>query len=174
MKSVYLMIIYILLTISLVEGMSLTNDGTQHLERLLHKTMRYQHHRQNYEESLRTGMVPKGLRIKKAPAFEPVSKDFNIRWDEMLYKAEKNLIELLLYESSKVVAKLEVDLSNGIRELYNDSYEDKRLEMEKKEEIYSKNLEKRRLKKWKNLTESNSTFSKDIKEVELNKSKNVI
>ena len=72
------------------------------------------------------------------------------------------------------MAKLEVDLSNGIRELYPDSYEDKRLEMEKKQEIYSKNLEKRRLKKWKNLTESNSTFSKEIKEVELNKSKIVI
>ena len=49
------------------------------------------------------------------------------------------------------MAKLEVDLSNGIRELYPDSYEDKRLamDMEKKEEIYSKNLEKRRLKSWK-------------------------
>ena len=136
--------------------------------------MRYQHHRQNYEESMRTGIVPKGLRIKNALAFEPVSKDFYIRWDEILCNAEKNLIELLLYESSKVVAKLEVDLSNGIRELYPDSYEDKRLEMERKEDVYNKNLEKRRLKKWKNLTESNSTFSKEIKEVELNKSKNVI
>ena len=63
------MIIYILLTISLVEGMSLMNDGTQQLERLLHKTMRYQHHQQKYEESIRTGIVPKGLRIKKAPPF---------------------------------------------------------------------------------------------------------
>ena len=89
MKSVYLMIICILLTISLVEGMSLMNDETEHLERLLHKTMRHQHHRQNYEESMRTGIVPKGLRIKKAPAFEPVSKDFYIRWDEILYNAEK-------------------------------------------------------------------------------------
>ena len=142
--------------------------------RLLHKTMRYQHHWQDYKESMRIGIVPKGLRIKKAPAFEPVSKDFYIRWDEILYNAEKNLIELLLYESSKVVAKLEVDLSNGIRELYPDSYEDKRLEMERKEDVYSKNLEKTRLKKWKTLTESNSTFSKEIKEVELNKSKNVI
>ena len=42
--------------------------------RLLHKTMRYQHHRQNYKESMRTGIVPKGLRIKKAPAFEPSVK----------------------------------------------------------------------------------------------------
>ena len=45
--------------------------------------------------------------------------------------------------------------------------------MERKHEIYSKNLEKRRLKEWRNLTESNSTFSKVIK-VELSKSKNVI
>ena len=40
MKNVYLMIIYILLTIFLEEGMSLMNDGTQHMERLLHKSMR--------------------------------------------------------------------------------------------------------------------------------------
>ena len=80
MKNVYLMIIYILLTISLVEGTRLMNDGTQHLERLLHKTMHYQNHRQNYEESMRTGIIPpKSLRIKKAPAFEPVIKDFYIR-----------------------------------------------------------------------------------------------
>ena len=37
-----------------------------------------------------------------------------------------------------------------------------------------KYIEKRRLKNWKNLTEGNSAFSKKIKEVELNNSKNVI
>ena len=58
-----------------------------------------------------------------------------------LYNAEKNLIKFLLYESSKVVAELEVDLSNGIREFYFDSYEDKRLGMDLTE----------------NLTEGNST-----------------
>ena len=51
-----------------------------------------------------------------------------------------------MYESSIVVAKLELDFSNGIHELYPDSYKAKRWEMEKKEEIYSKNLEKKRLK----------------------------
>ena len=44
------------------------------------------------------------------------------------------------------MAKLELDFSNGIHELYPDSYKAKRWEMEKKEEIYSKNLEKKRLK----------------------------
>ena len=84
------MIIYILLTTSLVEGMSFMDDGTQHLERLFHKTIRYQHHQQNYEESIRTGIVPKGLRIKKAPVFEPISKAFYIKWDKILHNAEKN------------------------------------------------------------------------------------
>ena len=72
------------------------------------------------------------------------------------------------------MAKLEVDLNNEIRELFTDSYEDKRLEMERKEEIYTKNLEKRRSKKREKLTESNSIFSKEIQDVKLNKSKNLI
>ena len=72
------------------------------------------------------------------------------------------------------MAKLEVDLNNEIRELFTDSYEDKRLEMERKEEIYIKNLEKRRSKKREKLTESNSIFSKEIQDVKLNKSKNLI
>ena len=79
-----------------------------------------------------------------------------------------------MYESSNVVAKLEVDLGNGILESHPDNYQDKRLDLERKEEIYNKTLEKRRLKQWKNLTEGNSIFSKKIKEVELNKSRNVI
>ena len=72
------------------------------------------------------------------------------------------------------MAKLEVDLNNEIRELFTDSYEDKRLEMERKEEIYIKNLEKRRSKKREKLTESNSIFSREIQDVKLNKSKNLI
>ena len=87
-------------------------------------------------------MVPKGLSIKKATTFEPVSKNFYMKLDEILYNAEKNLIKLLFYELSKIVAKLEVDLSIRISELYRDICKDKYLERERKEEIYSKNLEK--------------------------------
>ena len=86
------------------------NDGTQHLERLLHKTMCYQYHQQNYKESIRTGIVQKGLRIKKALSFEHVSKYFYIKWDKTLCNAKENLIELILYELSKLVTKLEVEL----------------------------------------------------------------
>ena len=63
------------------------------------------------------------------------------------------------------------DLSNGIRELYPDSYEHKRLEMEKKEEICSKTIEKRRLKKWKNLIEVIQHLVKKLRKQNLTKPK---
>ena len=89
------------------------NDGLEYLDKLLQKSLRYIHHQLNHEESLRRGVIPKGLRIRKNPAFEPISDDFQIKWNKILYNAEKNLVELLLYESSKVVAKLEIDFNKN-------------------------------------------------------------
>ena len=40
------------------------------------------------------------------------------------------------------MAKLEIDLSNGIRELYPDSCENKRLEMERKRKYIAKTWKK--------------------------------
>ena len=57
------------------------------------------------------------MKIKKSPAITPVSKDFNTKWNEVLYNAEKNLIKLLLYESSKVIAKIQVDLDLEVRKI---------------------------------------------------------
>ena len=57
------------------------------------------------------------MKIKKSPAITPVSKDFNIKWNEVLYNAEKNLVKLLLYESSKVIAKIQVDLDLEVRKI---------------------------------------------------------
>ena len=54
-------------------------DGEQHLERILQKSLRYQHHQTNYEKSLRTGIIPKGLKIKKVSAFQSVSEDLFIK-----------------------------------------------------------------------------------------------
>ena len=79
-----------------IDGMMLY-DEEQHLERLLQKSLRYQHHQKNCEKSLETGIIPKGLKIKKVPAFHPLSEDFFIKWEEILYNAEKILVELLLY-----------------------------------------------------------------------------
>ena len=87
MKSVYFLITIIYLT-NLIDGMVLF-DGEQQLERLLQKSLRYQHHQYDYEKSLETGITPKGLKIKKASACHPVRDDFYIKWEEVLYNAEK-------------------------------------------------------------------------------------
>ena len=57
-------------------------------------------------------MIPPGLRIKKQPAFTPTTEDFYIEWNSILYDTERKLVELLLVESKKVVAKIEINISN--------------------------------------------------------------
>ena len=108
-------------------------------------------------KSLETGIIPKGLKIKKVPAFQPVREDFFIKWEEILYNAEKNLVELLLYESSKVIAKIEIDFSNEIYKLHSDDYKMKQNELTNNNMLYKKQLEKRSSKKWHNLKKENET-----------------
>ena len=43
---------------------------------LLQKSVRYNHHKQNYERSLFEGIIPTGLKINKKPAFQPISGNF--------------------------------------------------------------------------------------------------
>ena len=70
--------------------------------------MRYKHHK---EESV----TSPGLQIKK-PSFFTVSKDFESKWKAISYEAEKNIIKLLMYESSKVIAKIEVETQEELKE----------------------------------------------------------
>ena len=69
------------------------------------------------------------LKIKKEPAFHLISEDFFIKWKEILYNAVKNLVDLLLYESSKVIAEIEIDFSNKIYKPHPDDYKAKRVEL---------------------------------------------
>ena len=96
MKIEYFLIILIILVINSVHSM-VFSDGLEHLDKLLRKSLRYKHRELNYQESLRRGVIPKGLRIIKDSAFKPISSDFQIKWNEILCNAEKNLVELLLY-----------------------------------------------------------------------------
>ena len=74
-------------------------------------------------------LIPKGFKIKKSPAFEPISKDFNIKWSNILRDAERNLVELLLNESLKVVERIELDLDLELKRVYPKNYEKKRLQL---------------------------------------------
>ena len=112
-KIVYFLIILIILVTISVVSMVFSN-GLDHLDKLLQKSLRYKHHQLNCEESLRRRVISKGLRTRKDLAFEPISDDFQIKWNEILYNAENNLVKLLLYESSKVIAKLEIDFNKEL------------------------------------------------------------
>ena len=98
MKKVYHMITCIndQLAIFLVKKMVL-NDRTEHLDYLLQKSFIYENHPENYKESLKMGLKPNGLRIKQSAAITPVTEDLQLKWQQILYDAEKNLVELLLY-----------------------------------------------------------------------------
>ena len=90
----------------------------------------------------------KGTKNKKVPAFQPVSEYFFIKWEQILYNAEKNLVELLLYESSKVrdrfFAKIEIDFfSNEIYKLHPDDYKTKHIALTNNNKFYKKQSEKR-------------------------------
>ena len=80
----------LLITISIivVNGMVIF-DGQSQLDNLLQKSLRYHHHRENYIQSLREGVIPTGLKLKKKTAINYISDGFEVQWNNVLYGAEK-------------------------------------------------------------------------------------
>ena len=76
------------------------------------------------------GIIPSGLKIKKKPAFQPVSEDFEAKWNSILYNAERNIVELLLYEAEKVIAKIQVEIQAEVNEKNPEKFERKYAELE--------------------------------------------
>ena len=62
------------------------------------------------------GIIPSVLRIKKAPTFQSVSEDSEVKWNSILYNAERNIVELLLYEAEMVIAKVQVEIQEEVNE----------------------------------------------------------
>ena len=81
----------------LANGIVLHRETLSRLDLMIQKSLRYKHHRLNYIQSLGEGIILSGLKIKKKPAFQSVSEDFEVKWNSILYNAERNIVELLLY-----------------------------------------------------------------------------
>ena len=103
--------------------------GDSHLDVLFQKSLRYNHHKENYQISLRDGIIPSGLRIKKEPAFVPVTEDFHSEWNSVLFEAEK----------------LELQFPG--------TAEQKKFEIANKHQAFKNNLFTRRKKKWSKFNE---------------------
>ena len=70
--------------------------------------------------------------IKRQPAFKPTKEGFYIKWDSIIYDAERKLVELLLVESKKVVGKIEIDINNQLIQEYSTEASDEREELERR------------------------------------------
>ena len=142
--------VYYLITlsycISLIKGMVLS-VGDSHLDVLFQKSLRYNHHKENYQISLRDGIIPSGLRIKKEPAFVPVTEDSHSEWNSVLFEAKKRLVRLLLRESEKVIAKIEVELDQELELQFPGTAEQKKFEIANKHQAFKNNLFTTRKKK---------------------------
>ena len=117
----YLTIIYTTLVIGMVYI-----EGNSYLDLLFLKALRYEHHRENFRESLSNNITPFGLRIKKTPAIVPVNEDFHIKRQKTLKNAEKELIELLLLESEAIIAKILFEVDNSVNTLFPEDQEEVR------------------------------------------------
>ena len=121
-------------------------ESNSHLNLLFQKVLRYEHHRENFRESLSNNVTPFGLRIKKAPAIVPVNEDFHIKWQKILKSAEKELIELLLLESETIIAKIQFEVDNSVNALFPEDQEEVRKYLKEKNRKLKeklKNQEKR-------------------------------
>ena len=136
---------------SLVTGMVYI-ERNWHLDLLFQKRLRYEHHRENFKESLSNNVTPFGLRIKKAPAIVPVNEDFHIKWQKILKSAEKELIELLLLESETIIAKIQLEVDNAVNALFPEDQEEFRKHLKENNRNLKEKLKERREKKWKKFT----------------------
>ena len=137
-------------------GMVLHREGLLHLDLLMQKSLRYKHHKLNYIQSLEEGIIASGLKIKKKPAFQPVSEDFEAKWNSIQYNAERNIVELLLYEAEKVIAKIQVEIQAEVNEKNRQKFKRKYAELEGQHSRFQRKLDQRRSKKWRKVKERNT------------------
>ena len=146
------------------------NDGNSYLDHLYQKSLRYNHHK-NYKISLEEGVTPTGLKLRKDPAFLPVTDGFQQKWDAILFNAEKNLAELLLVETDSVIKKLEFDFNKELKRQFSDSVQESSSVIRKKHQPYMKQLSIRRRKTWAKFKDLRK-YSKPVRAAELNIARN--
>ena len=86
------------------------------LDILYQKYLRYQHHHENYLQSMQYNIIPSGLQLKIKLSFNAVSDNFNEKLKTVIFDAEKKLVKLLLIESEKVTSELEIETNQKIKE----------------------------------------------------------
>ena len=85
-----------------------------------------------------------------------MSEDFGAKWNSILYNAERNIVELLLYEAEKVIAKIQVEIQAEVNEKNPEKFKRKYAELEGQHSRFQRKLDQRRSKKWRKVKERNT------------------
>ena len=78
--------------------------------------------------------------INKKPAINTVSSDFHNNWKTIISKAERDLVQLLLVESDKIIARIDFEIQSYIKEYHPNSYHHEYELLQKKHDSYKKEL----------------------------------
>ena len=84
-----------------------------------------------------------------------MSENFKVKWNSIQYNAERNIVELLLYEAEKVIAKIQVEIQEEVNEQNPEKFERRYAELERQHSHFQRKLDQRRRKKWKKVKERN-------------------
>ena len=120
----------------------------QSYERIYNKKFCYEHHNENFKESILRDITLFGLRIKKNPGINMTSSDFMNRWNSALKIAERSLVELLREETEKVVASLDTAFENSLKEVSSGNVQVARARVIKNGKHLAETLPKSRNSKW--------------------------
>ena len=114
----YVIILLILYACCFMENVMSTHIA----DRIYQRSLRYEHHQENYQSSLQHGITPFGLQLKKLAQIESISEDFRTKWSNILYNTERKLVNLLLDETNVMHKKLEDDFDKALRISYPHNY----------------------------------------------------
>ena len=125
--------------------------STHITDRIYQRMLRYEHHHENYKNSLLNNITPYGLQLKKKAQIETVSEDFSVKWTNVLYEAARKLVQLLLKESQLMYDKIDKELNDTIKSAYPENSEEIKNEIINQNLTLKVTLNERRVKKWRNL-----------------------
>ena len=77
-------------------------------------------------------ITPVGLKIKKKPAFQPVSENFEFKWNSITFNAEQSIVQLLVYESENIFKKIEVKIQKKFNKRSPEKLKQRYAELDKK------------------------------------------
>ena len=120
----------------------------QSYQHIYNKKLRYEHHNENFKDSILHDKTPFGLRIKKNPGITVISSDSMNRWNLALKVAERSLVELFWEEAEKVVASLDTVFENYLKEAFSGNVQVARAHVNKNGKHLAKTLQEHRNSKW--------------------------